>query len=626
MNLRKNFHFLLMLLATVSVLPPSSFAQESKVPKAFRNWVHYEQVVNARENDTKVFAALSFEGFPEEYDPKSQTVFQLPYIEIPTKDLYIQKTSLPAGLQSQLFFTKDGQEHMRFFIHPLMEENYAKEIKDYGLKKDKFWATPSSSPRSLIVWNEDAPTQVFGQKVSLANKVGTVRRLNALDKLSRAHAIQREFQSIPSSIKKQLQFDFFPEPVVAHTPYHQYGNITREFPSELSYANGKTKLVAGFGLTASDGGDPILLNEIKKTSGSVAAMIEDKVFAPLVNSYAYLAFNKGLVGEPHQQNVSFAVDASGRLKGGIWYRDLDAFKPDMELRAVNGYGATNFVAPERPFKVLKLSTAPEYYAQSFRSHMRNNWVVLVERMLSDHKGKLSKEKAKEVDEMLKSKALWEQMDRLYLVNARKYLRHDALKEAFFTPWDELVRMHADRLERLFPRKDLLVDSLSADEWDKLLREIPVYEFVGWTKSGDHFDINVLPYDIQKTVAHYKATTAIEFPKLDLSQADLKAEFERLQFNFRASTRKKLPTKLTFEAIPGGILAYLPNNKLFGTALLEPEDSFSNGKNFYANVPKTYPRKKPNPTLFTKLWSRGNLAEKEALSELSCLKNILALHQ
>ena len=616
--------FVLSLLGVFLLGSLNAKAQESKMPKEFRNWVHFEQVVNARTNDTKVFAALSFDGLPKEFDPKSQHVFQLPYIEIPTADLYLKKTTLPASLSSQLFFKKQGKEYMRFFIHPLMEDNYAKEIKDYGLERGKFWATASSSPRSLIVWHEDKPKQVFGQKVSLANKVGSVRRLNALDKLSRAHAVQREFDKIPEGIKSSLSFDFFPEPVVAHTPYHQYGNITRQFPSQLTYSGGNTRMVAGFGLTATDKGDPILLKEIKGSSSGVASTLEEKVFRPLIESYAYLALERGLVGEPHQQNVSFAVDSAGKLQGKIWYRDLDAFKPDMELRAVRGYGATNFLAPERPFKVLKLTKAPEYYSQSYRSHMRNNWIVLIEDMLKKHKSSLSQAKQKEVTALLKSKGLWEEMDRLYLVEARKYLGHDAVKNAFFSSWDDLVSLNSKKLKALFPGKDLTEDSLSTADWDKMLKEIPVYEFIGWKKSGKSFDINILPFDIEKAIASHKASTPLSFPAMKLKPEELKAEFKRLQFNFRASTRMKLPNNLSYEAIPGGILAYKPNNKLFGMALMEPEDAFSNGNDMYREAAKKYPRKPPNKTLFSKFWKQSKTAQTTSAKTQSCLRSIITL--
>lgn len=596
----------------------TAFAQESEMPRQIRNWVHYEQVVNDRANDPRVFAQLNFSELPEQYDPKNQRVFDMPFMEIPTSELFLREKDVPESGKKILFFKKDGVDYFRFFIHPLMEENYAKEIKQYGLQRGKYLATTSSSPRSLIVWDKADPSLYIGQKVSLATKIG-VKRLNGKDKLERAFAMNDDLSKIPANIKKSLGFDFFEEPIVAHTNAHQYGNITRILPDDLVDGNGRAIWISGFSLAAepNDGGLPMLVKMLINEGGNIEEALEKRLYGPLIKQYAFLAFERGLIGEPHQQNVKFHRSLNGETR----IADLDAFKPDLELRAQKGLSVESFLGPERPYKVLKLNKAPEYFAQSYRSHVRNNWVYLVEQMLEKHKDKFPPSMKSEISEILKGGKLWDLSDRIYLREARRYLSDESLKKAFFTPWSELVKIHQASLEKLFPGKDLLNETLSADDWDNILRAIPVYEFAGWSKTLNGFDQNILPFSPQQMVEAYQASN---FMKHNFTQLQLMKEFERLQFNYRASTRKKLPGSLRFEVTPGAIIAFNSKGQHFGTALMEPEDAFSNGNNMYANTP--YPRRKPNPALFKKLWHSFRSAEKNATPASTCHKAFSALFQ
>ena len=55
---------------------------------------------------------------------------------------------------------------MRFFIHPQSAKLFRKKLAAYPWHQD-FWATPTSSHRSLIVWNPRTSDPPFGVKTTL---------------------------------------------------------------------------------------------------------------------------------------------------------------------------------------------------------------------------------------------------------------------------------------------------------------------------------------------------------------------------------------------------------------------------------------------------------------------------
>lgn len=250
-----------------------------------RRWLKREQTQNARTRDPKRFAKVTHEGLPRRFRPENEPVWRLPYFVAPRERVKLHGTARPPAL-----FAEGG---VRVFFHPHMAEHYALDVLEYGRGRETFWATPTASPRSVVVWNDE---HVFGLKLSLDVELLGINRLVEDTKLQRAVAV--------SSVLRGVRV--LREPVSVRTEEKDYGFIYRELPARMN------ELTPGFALK---------LN---------ARLLDRKIFPALVNAFAELAFGQGLIGDLHQQNVLFTT------KHEVVLRDLDSFKCDEELRTLRG--------------------------------------------------------------------------------------------------------------------------------------------------------------------------------------------------------------------------------------------------------------------------------------------------
>ncbi|MEK7357376.1 MAG: IucA/IucC family C-terminal-domain containing protein, partial [Bdellovibrionota bacterium] len=384
----------------------SRFMTVNEIPTQIAEWIYFEQLVNLRFTGT-IFAPLDHSGLDPRFDPFNRPVIQMGYLEIPVEkaSFRIDKSLLPESARRVLFFKRGGVEYIRHFVHPLMENKYADEAKLYGetyvdskgktksrLKYGEFGATLSSSMRSWVIWSLKNPTDFIGEKTSIAVVVGMDRK-NDVDKLERANAITQVTKEIPAKDKKTYGFDMLVEPVTQNTATTKggkhYGNITRVFPT-MAHANGKPRFIPGFSLTSPDpkGGLPLLVQMIEASGLPAEEYIAKNIIEPLVRSYAYLTFQHGIVGEPHQQNVLFELNEKGQLTGRVLYRDLDAFKPDIELRHLRNLSDEPFLGAKRPFKLLKMGKAEHDYRRSYMSYVKGAWAESMENMIAQFKNQV----------------------------------------------------------------------------------------------------------------------------------------------------------------------------------------------------------------------------------------------
>jgi hypothetical protein len=501
--------------------------------------------------------------------------------------------------------------HLRYFIHPDMEEHLAEVIKKYGplIKDGGYKAMPTSSPRSLAIWDVRKPELVFGMKVSLNRKIGNVRRVNAWDKLTRSHAVNNVMAAISASDLIERQFSFMPESAQIETPGVEYGNILRELPM----GKGATDRIylAGFSLASKgpEGEAPVLMHLIKNSGEEVQSFISEKILTPLVRSYAYLVWRQGLLGEPHQQNLLFElqmkkkdlpisldspapndplaqVGAKALLTGKVIYRDMDAFRPDPELRMLVGEDMAPFLHEQNPSKHLKLNQAMNFIDISYSQYLRNDWCFLIETSLRRHAAKLGIQLSG-----FQFTKIWEEMDRLLLLESINLL---GIRDSLGLYFDKFVNSNLERLKMEFKSYDwthpeeIILSKRDAEQLTKMfsLREL----FPGYippaTKKGSQIPLQ----EIIDNLKRKKIMSAIE-ESLTTSneQALLRREFERLVFNRRATTEKTPGENAKFIYSTGAIAAYSKSGILIGVAFMEPKSAMS--KNFYENIP--YPRKQPS---------------------------------
>ncbi len=637
----------------------SRFLSVSEIPANLSEWLYHEQLVNNRFTGT-IFAPLDHSALDPRFDPMARSVVLMGYLEIPRAkaNVRVDEAILPASARRVLFFKRDGIEYVRMFIHPLMEEKYRDEAKLYGqttvdssgkkqvgLKYGEFAATLSSSMRSWVIWNRAQPGDFIGEKTSIAVVVGMDRK-NDVDKLERAAAITQVTKEIPAEAKARFGFDLFTEPVTQNTATipggKHFGNITRVFP-EMSYSDGKPRLIPGFSLTSfgPNGETPLLARMIVASGLPAEEFIAQKIIGPLVRSYAYLTFEHGIIGEPHQQNVLFEIDPQGRLTGRVFYRDLDAFKPDIELRHLRGLSDEPFLNAKRPFKLLKMAKAEHDYRRSYMSYVKGAWTESIENMIGQTKAKIP---------MLASvKGLSERFDKALLVELVGHFGFEAVFDAANMAASERV----ESLEWMRENKDPKYDAPSLEEARKLVKQGTLDAFIAgnlaklqvlepsvrWTGRPLHltqaqaekvigaFTVNELflrnyandartyIFDVNRVVEKFKSSN-VPKAQASMSQSVLRKEYERLAFNYRASSIEEVPRSGHFVLNKGSITAISSTGNVLGHAFLEPRAMLKVNAGYYAD--SKYPRVEPNRVVLAQLYkfADGKLAKIPDIETLS----------
>ncbi|MBL8920422.1 MAG: hypothetical protein JNJ54_16280 [Myxococcaceae bacterium] len=262
-------------------------------PARVRQWLSREQSGEGRARDPRRFAKVSMEALPRRFRPEERPVWRLPYFVAPLDRVRVYGSGRPAAL-----FTARG---VRVFFHPFMAEHYALDVLEYGAGTEVFWATPTSSPRSVVVWNDE---HLFALKLSLDVELLGINRLVEDSKLQRAVAVSAALRDVR----------FLREPVAVRTEEKGYGFIYRELLDDMN------ELTPGF------------------------AWKREPPWRSLVSTFCQLAFGQGLIGDLHRQNVLLT------RTGDVVLRDLDAFKRAPakeyqrawvdELRAEWMYGRT----------------------------------------------------------------------------------------------------------------------------------------------------------------------------------------------------------------------------------------------------------------------------------------------
>ena len=149
-------------------------------------------------------------AFASDIDPKfipeSNPKFPLPYYLIPIEDAHFLEASLSKDVNDQITeIGSDGEEYFKLFVHPESEEHYnflKANYKYITQEQTEFMSSPTSSYRSLLVWNRYRQSTPFIAKVSLdRNVIGSIDRLVSGNEVARSLANQDAFDMIGEEAK-----------------------------------------------------------------------------------------------------------------------------------------------------------------------------------------------------------------------------------------------------------------------------------------------------------------------------------------------------------------------------------------------------------------------------------------
>jgi hypothetical protein len=305
---------------------------------------------------------------------EAQQVFDLPYIPIPADKMKFSymDDGMSAPMKRNVTFTEGGVKKIRYFFHPLYANKYKELIETYGARYGEYWATPTSSPRSLVVWKRTQPQQPIWVKVSLhahldyytkrdANgqekKVG-ISRVQTEKKAHRSALVNSAFRAASNADLSRHLVEYMAEPasfVPGDIQYHgrrvgfDRATIFRDLPSDLVSSRSESRYVPAFAFIKG------LRQTSQQTNIPVMDLVKKGLVEPLVRTYLYLGLEHGLQGEMHTQNFLLEVNRRGVPTGKIMVKDLDGYRMDLDMRIRNGKKIDFLKDYRHPFEWAKHS-------------------------------------------------------------------------------------------------------------------------------------------------------------------------------------------------------------------------------------------------------------------------------
>lgn len=362
--IRRIYLNLSLLLALL--LSTSSFAQDLNqaldlLPDKVKQFLMYEQKYMSLSVDpTRLNMGV---GNTQEkfFAPESGNVFELESYWINTDDMHVfDSPGLDEEVKAVMFREKDGVKQIRFFVHPESKEFYKEVIQ--GLEKaDAFFATATSSSRSLLVWQEGVTP--FFAKVSLNKEVSAVVRTIPKSEISRSIGTNNTLVASEKTLPKN--FKWMEETIgVMPKGMDRGGMLIRQFPKGI-FEEGKS-LIPLFALYGGNSaqGPPILAKMISESNMPASEFIKQKIIEPFANLWLGTTIDVGFSMEAHAQNSLIEVDKFGMPTGNYVFRDLGGFDVDFSYRKNLGYKDLNL-----PFIT---NFAKEYHQEELTAALRKS--------------------------------------------------------------------------------------------------------------------------------------------------------------------------------------------------------------------------------------------------------------
>lgn len=295
------------------------------------------------------------------FAPESGNVFELESFWMNVEDHHVFKSpGLDQEIEAVMYREKDGVKQVRFFVHPESKEFYKDVL--VGLEKaDSFFATATSSSRSLLVWQEDVAP--FFAKVSLNKEVSAVVRTIPKSEISRSigtnNTLIKSKETLPKAFKwMQETIGVLPQGM------DRGGMLIRQFPKGI-FEDGKS-LIPLFALYGGNSaqGPPVLVNMINKSNMPASEFINQKIIEPFAKMWLGTTIDVGFSMEAHAQNSLIELDKHGLPTGNYVFRDLGGFDVDFSYRKSLGYKEA-----ELPFVT---NFAKEYHQEELTNALRKS--------------------------------------------------------------------------------------------------------------------------------------------------------------------------------------------------------------------------------------------------------------
>lgn len=303
----------------------------AQLPPALRNWLVLERFHLHKAHQFQNVARDP--GFDTRYFPQHCRAFLLPCYWVPRKHLYVHETNESA--EHWHFKTDAGPERILFPVHPSAHEQFraflravdASNATEHGVR---FWAIPTSSTRTLLVWPEGAGQRAVFVKTSLHSPIFGDRRVTRTQvarAIGNCKLVRQPDAQLPAELRvipEILGFSARPAPGT--------GALVRLVPAELM--EGTVRAVPLFSLLGGEdqGRVPLLLELLERTETPPVRYVDELLCATFAPLWVRLALEHGLILESHGQDLLLSLSQQGMPMGAFYYRDLEGLQVDWELR------------------------------------------------------------------------------------------------------------------------------------------------------------------------------------------------------------------------------------------------------------------------------------------------------
>lgn len=373
---------------------------KENLAKGVRDLLHEEQ--NLHNKDLWGAGAFSSNINPD-YVPEKNPKFPLPYYLIPQDQAhFLQASSLDERIASQLMMRISGTKYYKLFVHPESEAHYEflKNAYRYiGPEETEFMASPTSSYRSLVVWNAgNSDKKPFIAKVSLdKNVIGSIDRLVSENEVERSVANQKVFDNMGKKKLEEINVKVFPESAglvlskdVQGAPAKLGGQLIREIPDEV--VNAENKWLSFSALMSPNRKPRPLISDVIEASGMTSYdFFEKYMIKSYMTMFEELSFKSGVNFEPHSQNLCFEITKDLKPTGKWVIRDFGGVWPDVTAMA-KAKGPVHIYMESASAKKFKLRGGRGNYISSYVFFYKRQVFDLMIGEVAKHDPTLTKEK------------------------------------------------------------------------------------------------------------------------------------------------------------------------------------------------------------------------------------------
>lgn len=308
-----------------------------KLPKSIQEFMYFERDKMDRLANEELLVADT-EKLDPRYSPEGKNIFQVKGFWIERSQFHVFEDQLSPNLKKIYTSTIKGKEYVLLLVHPQSESFYSqfltKNKKNLNKPDKMYWAAPTASYRSLLLWEEGRESEPFLTKVSADIVIGGAQRTIKGGEIARSVGHSAILQL---TNQNSHEIDFFRESFgIIPKGMERGGMLVREMPEGL--LTGERRMMPLFSLysQSSPKEEPYLLTQIKKSGLNPRDYLSEYIFRPFAKQWLDLAIDQGIFMEAHAQNLLVEIDRQGQLTKRFVYRDLGGFNMDLRFRARTG--------------------------------------------------------------------------------------------------------------------------------------------------------------------------------------------------------------------------------------------------------------------------------------------------